>query len=168
MMNKQTNSDNEKKLVTIITIILIALIIISAIYLILPEISSKNKYNNQEYTSSITYISPEEAYNLINTNTNLNIIDVRNCKCSYDDERLTYTTIYINYLNAEEYYNSSYDLTHDILVYDNYGNNSKLNESTHFCNKLIGKIYGKIYYLEGGIIAWIKKEYQTFIPPNIK
>jgi len=52
--------------------------------------------------------------------------------------------------NAETLYN----WLKDILVYSKDGN-----VGGSFCQDLIGKVYGKIYNLDGGINAWNELEY---------
>ena len=158
-MTKDEGAKSKGKLMTVvISLLLVAIIIVSLYYLFyLPE-----ETENTGSDDGLIYLTADEAWDLMNTSTNLNIIDCRSCKCNFNNHTLTIDTEYIKYLYPEQYYNSTkYDLTYDVLVYDNYGNTSYLNESKSFSLGLYqsGKIEGTIYVLDGGISTWKIKGY---------
>ena len=92
---------------------------------------------------------PETASNLAADNDSIIIVDIRSCKCNYNKEHLP---------NAvwETDWTTFYNETKDILIYA-----SNDFESIEFCEQLINKMYGEIYYLEGGITAWKNEGYPT-------
>jgi len=103
---------------------------------------------SSEYTQSFQNITASEAYKLIQNNTNLIIIDVRGCKCTYNKEHIP-NAIWDTY--PEDFYGTKKDL----LIYSQVGSTSM-----DFCKKLVGHVYGKIYNLKGGIDAWKAAGYQ--------
>ena len=157
--DNQSNKGEQKKL-KIISLVLIALIILSAFYIITTGINTSE--DNKNYQERIIYLTADEAWELMNNTDTLYVIDVRSCKCNFDDYTLTKDTIYVKYLHPEEFYNSTeYDLTYDILVYDNLGNDTYTNQSNYFCQEVIKsrRVSGTVYCLEGGISAWRDKDY---------
>jgi rhodanese-related sulfurtransferase len=100
-------------------------------------------------TTTYSSVTPENASILAANNESVIIIDVRSCKCNYNKEHLP-NAIW----NTD--WTTFYNETKDILVYDStdFG-------SMNFCEQLINKIYGEIYYLQGGINAWKEAGYDT-------
>jgi hypothetical protein len=159
---KKGETKSREKIIQLILIVVIIVVAIAAVILYL-----QNEYNffslddndNEEpltYTDTITYISSNQAYDLLINSDEIDIIDVRGCKCNYRGGHIPTANWS---LNPIDYYNS----TRDILVYDNYGvNGSEDNkESIEFCELLVGNVYGKIYCLEDGITDWREKDYPT-------
>jgi len=103
---------------------------------------------SQEYTTSYQNVSAKEAYELIQNNPNLIIVDVRGCKCSYNDEHIPNA---IWDTNPRDFYGTK----NDLLIYCQTGVTS-----VEFCEKLVGHVYGKIYNLKGGIQAWKAAGYE--------
>jgi hypothetical protein len=155
--------DREKKITTIFIIALVIIATISTAYILIFELKifDKQPENTEpEVTTEITYVTPSDAYNLIQTSNNLEILDVRSCKCSYNVERLTIKTNWTSYLSPEKYYNTTYDL----LIYDDQGIDSSYSTATKFCEGLKNNTYNKIYMLEHGINDWKNAGYETYIP----
>ena len=156
-------ADREKKIITIFIVALVILAAVSTAYILIFEtkIFEKQLENTgPTITTAITYVTPAEANNIIQTSTNLEILDVRSCKCSYNAERLTIKTNWTSYLSPEKYYNTTYDL----LIYDDRGINSSSKTAIKFCGGLINNTYNKIYMLEYGINDWKDAGYETYIP----
>ena len=149
-MEVKSTVDKERK-IQVILIIAIVLISISAIiWLIFPS-GTTTEHGPTEPVPTATYtgISPENASNLINSSDNIIIVDVRSCKCNYDKGHLPDATWNIDPL-------SFFNETRDLLIYDN-----NLESCIDFCNALVNNTYVAIYYLEGGINAWIRAGYPT-------
>jgi len=150
-MSKEWETVNErKKLKTILLIAIIAVVSIATITLsttwTLPALQTPN---TPTYTTTYNNITAQETYNLVyNDNHPLIIIDMRNCKCSYDKGHITGAVWQTNPIT---FYNS----TIDILV---YGEDAL---SLLYCQELTGHTYGAIYHLEGGIDAWENAGYRT-------
>lgn len=150
----ETINEKRNKFKTIITVIIVAISIISITTLTLsaswtdPIILQKNP---PTYTTTYERISPEEAYNLVYNTTNpVVIVDTRSCDCAYNNG-------HINGAIWKTNPRPLYDTIEDTLIYCEDGEQN----SREFCEKFIGHTYGKIYHLEGGIIAWEMKGYQT-------
>ena len=135
--------------VALIAITITAVAFISIYYIPFDKSSTSNKL---VLTTSFGYISPEDAYELINTSTNLRIVEVSNCKCKWKSNCISLNSNYT--INARDFFNTTYDL----LIYSYNGNE----ESTVFCNDLLNHTYGKIYCLDGGTPAWIELGYPTY------
>jgi len=156
-------ADREKKITTIFIVALVILAVISTAYILVFELKIFEKQpegTEPKVTTEITYVAPTEANNLIQTSTNLEILDVRSCKCNYNAERLTIKTNWTSYLLPQSYYNTTYDL----LVYDDAGKNSTRKTAIQFCEGLTNNTYNKIYMLENGINGWKNAGYETYIP----
>jgi rhodanese-related sulfurtransferase len=99
------------------------------------------------YTSSFSNIEPSEAYDLINTSSNLKVIDCRGLEgcdhCQFKQGHLPGAELNSNFLTL-------YNSTEDILVYSINGT-----VGARFCENLTGRVYGKIYNLKGGYNAWV-------------
>ena len=137
----QENKTKNKGRIIEITFLLAIIVIcgLAAIYI------ATNILNQGEYTTEITYITGEEAYDIINGSANIRIIDVRGCKCNYKTNHIP-TSIWN--LNPNEFKNSK----KDIIIYDNYGKHETFGngEAVTFCEYLVGTVYGKIYCIENG------------------
>jgi rhodanese-related sulfurtransferase len=130
----------------IFSIVLIAIIIIAAIFFINFNFLSGNTDN--VLTSTYNIVPPKEAYDLIkNQSKGLTIVDIRSCKCNYEKNHLPDA---IWNINPKSFFNT----TDDLLIYDNDGT-----ISINFCKDLVGKVYGKIMYLQGGMDTWLELGY---------
>ena len=105
------------------------------------------------YTTSFSNIAPSEAYDLINTSSNLKVIDCRGLEgcstCQFNKGHLPSAQLNSNPM-------SLYNLTKDVLVYSKNGT-----VGANFCQDLTDHVYGKIYNLEGGYNAWVAAGYPT-------
>jgi hypothetical protein len=132
----------------IFSVILIAIIIIAAIFFINFNYLSEGNTDNLVLTSTYSFILPEKAYDLIkNKSECLTIVDIRSCRCNYEKNHLNGA---IWNINPKSFFNT----TDDLLIYDNNGS-----LSVNFCEELVGKVYGKIMYLEGGMDNWLALDY---------
>ena len=130
----------------IFSIILIAIIIIAAIFFINFNFLSGG--NTKEYTQTYSIILPRDAYDLMKNQTEgLTIVDIRSCRCNYEKNHLQDAVWNIN---PETFFNT----TDDLLIYDNDGSISVM-----FCKDLLGKVYGKIMYIQGGMDNWLALNY---------
>jgi len=102
-------------------------------------------------TTSFTSLTAEQAYDLLNSGSNITIIDCRSCKCHYTNSGHLPNAIHRNDVELESLYN----LTIDILFYSSASDG----ESIEFCQQLINHTYGKLYNLEGGFEAWKEAGY---------
>ena len=150
------------KLDTIVIIIFVILIAFAAVYVATPYFSSEP--SEIRYASSYKNISPEAAYNLINRTSNLVIIDCRGLEgcgsCQIKKEgRLDFDFVFLNQ-NPYVHYNT----TENLLIYSKNGTVAE----EDFCKVLVNHVYGKIYNLEGGFIAWKEAGYPISysVPPE--
>ncbi len=99
------------------------------------------------YTTSFSNIDPSEAYDLINSSSNLDVVDCRGLEgcssCQFNHGHLPSARLNSNALTL-------YDSTEDILVYSKDGS-----VGSSFCSDLVGHVYGKIYNIKGGYNAWV-------------
>ena len=100
--NQIPEENNKKPREKILTIVLITLILVAAIFLLYFNIFSGQ--NIKQLTTTYSGISPNNAYDLINTTKNLVIIDMRSCKCNYEKNRLPGA---IWDINPRSFYNST-------------------------------------------------------------
>ncbi len=133
------------------SIALIIIVLIAVSYLIF-YFTWESQLKENKYTSFYTNVTADYAFNLINNSINLTIVDCRGLEgcgtCSFkNDGHLKQAELNSN---AETLHNWSAD----ILVYSKDGN-----VGASFCQDLIGKVYGKIYNLDGGIDAWNELKY---------
>jgi len=152
---------SKKKLILIKLTILIIILAIVATYVVFfsPFIGLlNNSEQTNRPTSSYSTINVEEAYQLLNTGRNINLIDDPvGCHCRYDEEHIGdffhYDALLVTRLNygIEALYNT----TDDTIIYDDDG----LGEGLVHCEALVNHVYGDIYYLEGGLDAWKAKGY---------
>ena len=106
--------------------------------------------NQPNYTTSYTAIDPKTAYELVFNNSNLlTIVDIRSCDCDYEEGHIP-KAIWRTFAP------SLYETTSDLLIYCNDGE-----LSVTFCEDLLNHTYGAIYYLDGGIEAWIDAGYRV-------
>jgi rhodanese-related sulfurtransferase len=132
----------------ILTIILIAIILIAAIFYFNFNILSEGNQENLVYTSTYRNIHPQDALELINnTPKNLTIVDIRSCECSWDKNHLPGAIWNINP-------SSFYKTKNDLLIYDEDGSGSIV-----FSEKLVNNVYGEIMFLDGGIDSWLALGY---------
>ena len=149
----------ERRLSIIFAILLVFIIIVAVVVFAYSNgfFSFNEKNNVPTFTTTYTNITAEQAYNLINTTENLTIIDCRGLEgcshCQFNQGHLPGAELNDNPLTL--YQNESdYQNTTDILVYSKNGT-----VGADFCSDLIGKVYGKIYNLEGGYEAWVAAGY---------
>ena len=139
------------KLEKVAAVALIIVVLIAVTYLIF-YFTWGLQVKESKYASFYTNVTADYAFNLINNSINLTIIDCRGLEgcgtCSFkNDGHIKGAELNSN---AETLYNWS----EDILVYSKDGN-----VGASFCQDLIGKVYGKIYNLDGGINAWNELKY---------
>jgi len=142
-MPEEKPGNNREKMFLKLSAVLIAIIVLLGIVYIVvsqekPEENDKVPYRN---------ISAEETYNLINTSSNLRVIDVRGledwCTCRFASNHIPGAELNSNPTTL-------YNETNDILVYSINGTVGE-----QFCKDLIGHVKGDLYNLEGGYEAWI-------------
>lgn len=144
----------KNKIEKIATFALIIIFLIALTFLFIYFIQT-TQYQEITYTTSYTNVTVDVAYNIINTTSNLTIIDCRGLEgcgtCSFKNEGHLKAAVLNS--NAETLYNC----TDDILVYSVDGT-----VGASFCQELINHVYGKIYNLDGGINAWKDHKYPLF------
>jgi len=149
-MEEVTPKKDNKKIQTLLIIIIV---IISVSAIIGFTLSSENINNEPAVpiiTTSYSAILPEDAQNLIMLNeTPLIIVDIRSCKCKYDDGCLP-NAIW----NRNPY--SFVNLTEDLLVYSDEDA-----DCIEFFEELLNNTYSRLFYLEGGYDAWKNAGYPT-------
>ena len=156
--DKKENSKFE----IIATIALVVLLVVSTGYLAMSftrvEQQIEANENTGGYTSYYTNVTAEAAYNLINTTTNLTIIDCRGLEgcgqCQFKNGG------HLEGATLNDNPTSLCNSTNDILVYSKDGT-----VGATFCENLVGHVYGKIYNLEGGFNAWTEKGYKIITGP---
>ena len=139
-----------KSLESIVAIVLVIITIIASIYLLYPTFFPDSQNNFYEgYVQNYTNISVAEAYDIINTTTdmNLSIIDVRGLEgcgsCQFKNKGHLPGAV----LNSNP--DSLFNSTAIFIVYSVDGT-----VGANFSQQLVNHVYGKIYNLEGGIDAW--------------
>ena len=142
MNEDQSGIKKERKIQTILIIVLICISLIAIIGLTYSFDANETESIGQVISETYSGISPRNASNFINTSEDIIIIDVRECQCNYNKGHLIDAVWDINPLNF-------YNTTSDLLVYDNWQD-----ICIDFCEQLVNNTYGSIYYLEGGITAW--------------
>lgn len=116
-------------------------------YFIFFRSTSNDNPNALKFTTSYKGVNVSFAKKLIDTYPNITIVD-----CSGGcQECLWKNGSHLPYAQWIESPELLYNQNTDILVYCQNGL-----KSIDFCNKLINHVYGKIYYLRGGFIAWKK------------
>ena len=119
----------------------------------------ESKCGSGGLTSTYSNITVSKAYTLLNSGKTINLIDnPTGCHCRYDDEHIGDPTKYEAILVTRlPYYSvkALYNTTNDTIIYDDDGKGEGLVD----CYALINHVYGKIYYLEGGLDAWKAKGY---------
>lgn len=160
-------AEQTKNKFTIISILLIIAILISAVavytFIYLEDekntIDEDEQNNNQNTNNSSTVqttpynISATDADELIKTNSNLTIIDCRGLEgcssCQFNKGHLPGAEMNINP-------STLFNTTNDILVYSKDGTAGYYNYSIH----LIDHAEGTVYNLEGGYSAWISAGFE--------
>ena len=151
MKAQESIKKENKKLEKIAVVALIAILLISGIYLVIYLIQTP-QLEGAGYTKFFTNVSAEVAYDLINNTANLTIIDCRGLEgcgtCTFKNEGHIKGAVLNS--NPETLYNWS----EDILVYSKDGI-----VGAGFCQELINNVNGKLYNLDGGINAWNSLKY---------
>ena len=155
MSDDNPEKKNGKFLEMIVAIALVTITVIAVVYLSYPTLfpNSQNDIDSG-YTKFYTNISATEAFNLMNTTTNLSIIDVRGLegcgKCQFKNDGHLSGAV----LNSNP--DSLVNETFDILVYSKNGS-----VGAGFCEDLINLLVKvKVYNLDGGFEAWIDAGYE--------
>ena len=143
MDEQDFKKNNGKNLRIVISVVFILIVVFVSVYLVL------NLFNNPTYYT----VSSEEAFDLINNTDSLTVVDIRGLEgySAYQFDEGHFPGAEMN--TDPEYY---YNWQNDILVYSTNGT-----LSASFCENLTGKVYGKIYNLQGGYEAWESKGYPT-------
>ncbi len=135
---------------SIVVIVLVIITIIASIYLLYPSFFPDSQNTIYEgYAQNYTNISVAEAYDIMNTTTdmNLSIIDVRGLEgcgtCQFKNKGHLPGAV----LNSNP--NSLFNSTAVFIIYSVDGT-----VGANFSQDLVNHVYGKIYNLEGGIEAW--------------
>jgi len=136
------NEKNIKKLLIIISVFLLILSTIYIIFIVIPM----DVPEEIVYTSFYERIDVGVAKQLIETNLNLTVVDCTGgCQsCAWKKGKLPRA----EWIDQPELL---YNATEDLLVYSYDGV-----KSITFCEQLVNHTYGKIYHLDGGLIAWNK------------
>ena len=134
---------NKKNIKITLAIISLFLLIISTIYIIFIRLPTDFS-EEIPYTSSYKRVNVSVAKQLIESDLNLTVVDCTGgCKsCVWKNGKIPRA----EWINQPEFL---YNTTEDILVYSYDGTTS-----ITFCNQLVNHTYGKIYHLNGGLIAW--------------
>jgi len=135
---------DDKTGIILVIIVLVAVVIILAAALsnVAEEQTSASTIVQPSYTTTFTNIDVQEAKNLIESEQNLIVADIRSCDCDYNKGHLPHAV-------WQTSPSSLYGTTSDVIVYCQDGL-----ESISFCQDLLDNTYGGIYYLEGGFNAW--------------
>lgn len=103
--------------------------------------------DEQEYTKEYQVVSVSEAKQILDTVENVTVID-----CTGGCQPCSWKNGHIDDALWNDNPTSFYNLTNDILVYDDADGNLSLS----FCQSLVNHVYGKIYCLRGGYQEWVK------------
>jgi hypothetical protein len=152
---KKASSTKKKQIQTetIVTIIFLIIVLVSAIYVSIVYLFEEE--SEIKLTSKYKNIDEDAAYKLINKSKNLVIIDCRglegcgSCQIKRDG-RLDFDFVYLNE-NPYIHYNT----TENLLIYSTNGTVAE----EDFCKILVNHVYGKIYNLKGGYEAWKNRGY---------
>ena len=165
-MEEPSNIGNKKKIQIILIAILVGIgtcVIIGFTFLLEttePTESTEQGSTGPVLTAFYSAISPEEAYELINTSLEVAIIDVRSaCPCNYDTEHIGEEGKFKAIKNVQKEADQFYNVTIDLLIYDMDGGSDAIN----YCELLVNHTYGKICYIEGGFASWKNKNFSTII-----
>ena len=146
------NPENEKSksLEIIVAIALVLITIIASVYLLYPSFTQDSQNDIYEgYALYYTNISVAEAFDTINTTTdiNLSIIDVRGLEgcgtCQFKNKGHLPGAV----LNSNP--DSLFNSTAIFIVYSVNGT-----VGANFSQQLVNHVYGKIYNIDGGFEAW--------------
>ena len=141
-MDEELPTHEKEKKIQAILIIVLVVISISAVSLLMLLDEPIQGSTELVYTTTFRGIDPYNTSKLIITNEHLVIVDIRSCKCNYEEGHLPNA---IWNTNPHSFDNE----TNDLLIFDTNGS-----KSIEFCQNLLGQTYGALYYLEGGINAW--------------
>jgi len=141
---------------SVIAIVLVIITIIASIYLLYPTFFPDSQNTLYEgFAQNYTNISVAEAYDIINTTTdiNLSIIDVRGLEgcgtCQFKNKGHLPSAV----LNSNP--DSLFNSTAIFIIYSVDGT-----VGANFSQQLVNRVYGKIYNLEGGFDAWQDAGYE--------
>jgi len=148
MQKKSSAKKSRIKTETIITVIFLLIVVISAIYVSIFYLFEEE--SEIKLTSTYKNINVNAAYNLINKSNNLVVIDCRGLEgcgpCQIKkDGRLDFDSVYLNQ-NPYVHFNT----TKNLLIYSTNGTVAE----EDFCKILVNHVYGKIYNLKDGFEAW--------------
>jgi len=129
---------------TAVLAILIIILIISIILFVAPE-NTINPDDLKKYTHHYEEITPMQMENMY-VKDNFLVIDCTEPKTVYREAHLP---------NAVWSPNPSlfFGQKNDIVVY----NSNNEDTAISFCENLSGNVHGKIYYMKGGINAWLMR-----------
>jgi len=151
-MDEKEPVEKQKNIFEKIAIVVLVIIFLVALTYFLINLFQTNHFFKTRYTTIYTNVTADAAYNLINENVNLKIIDCRGLEgcgpCAFKNEG------HIKGADLNSNPETLYNCSDDILVYSVDGI-----VGASFCNDLINHVYGKIYNLEGGINAWKEKNF---------
>lgn len=136
--------NKEKNVRILISVVLVVIVILALFYLFFVD---------RSYTTEYEEISAEEAYVLFKSNPNLIILDVRGLEGLNESQ---YLNGHLPDSNFDKAISELFNEKKDILIYSNDGTKAK-----EICKELEGKVYGKIYNLEGGYESWDAEGYPT-------
>ncbi len=139
---------------------ILVIIIISLIFYFTILYDSTPNVDEKSYTNKYTLISIENAYDLIyNKSVEMIIIDVPTTSLiRYNESHLENARMIFDQESLPEGMNSLINTTKNILIYDDDGRESGI----QYCEEILNKVYGDIYYLEGGINSWMDKNYPVW------
>lgn len=152
VMEEEVQEPSKKRLTKILVGIVAIIVVISVLgvtllagwadELITPPGSEPTEPEEPTLTQTFESLNASQAYHLMNITANFTPVDIRNCKCNYNNGHLP---------NAiwEPDAPLMYNFSADVLVYDQDGRSS-----VEYCEKLVNHTYHKIYRLTGGINAW--------------
>ena len=150
MQNESGGEDDKKFSIILIAVLLAIILVISSAYIFVedPFYFFTSPVEEPGYTAIFENVTAQEAYDIINSTDNLTIIDCgynsTGCNnCAYKNSGHIPGAILSD--NDFNFFNS----TNDILV---YGRDE--DAGAYFCLDLVDNVYGKVYNLNGGILAW--------------
>ncbi len=161
MLDKPDNK-KENFFIKVFALILVIIVVLGGIYFLffidatdaMEDNGSVLATDYENITAAAAYEIYKDYNNSKSEGNNLTIIDARvldiscgSCLLSAYRRGHLPGAILDKELNPKEYYNK----TTDIMVYSQDGSNKRAIE---FCKSLVGHIYGDIYYLDGGYLAW--------------
>ena len=141
-----------KKSEIAIAALLITITVIAVVYLNFYYTADNNQDNTDIiHSASYQNLTAEAAYNLKNNVEDLLIVEIGSCQCKWKGNCIDPNALWT--VNPADLINE----TRDILVYSYSGD-----DVIEFCDALVNKTYGEIYYIEGGTQAWKDLGYPTY------